>query len=240
MATITLFELLNSKITIGETDKVQPKVEKKDNIEDIIARLKAAGYEITKSNTSSNKKKSNTKPADNKSAANKKGTASRGSNKKLTFGNVVKNGYFKMFNLKDKNNPVLVGVGKALEVSKKDSTITYVKDGSDRKMVALENCVAIDKKEFDKLSKNKALKHYFARQTNSKQLSHTDFKSVYALYLSKNGKITPEEFAKANSDQDFATELYDKFSRKEGIKLSNADALKLFAEELKNSSAKAN
>lgn len=201
-----------------------------------------SNYTVAKAtdNKTSSLKKSNTKPAA-KAANNKKSTASKGSNETLAFGKVKAKQHFACYNLKDKNNPVLAKVGYAVKVDNKAKIVYAVYGKNDKKGFALENCVAITKQKYDKL------KSKFGVKTDSKsnpkvststKLTATDYKAVYAFNLKKLGKITDEEFAKANSDPAVATELYKKFSSE--VKLLNADALKLFAEEVKSSSAKVN
>lgn len=199
----------------------------KDNAHNSIEDRKPSSFnKVETKNKPVNAPKSNNKSKKSSKKTSNKNTTkgSKDSNKsknKLNFGKVKKDDYFKVFNL---NTNKVCAVGKAVEV--KDKIAYTIVDGDLKKGYDLDHCVAIDKKEFGKLSKK------FSKKTT--KLSPADYKVVYSKYLLDLGKITQEEFAKAKDSNDVAKELYTKY--KAEVKLSNAKALEILA---KNSSAKA-
>jgi len=174
--------------------------------------------------------------------ADKKPTSK--ASKKLDFGKVKKGDYFKVYNLTDKNNPILVKVGYAKEVSKKDSTITVFtsKDGKDSKKYALENCVAISKKEYhtlsSKLKKAQKADNKVIKPSTAKRLNEHDYTVVMA-YLAKKQDNNVDYVELANSC-DNKKDLADirKNIKKElpDFKLTAEEAVKTFASIVKNDS----
>lgn len=138
--------------------------------------------------------------------------------KTVAFGKVKKGDYFKVV-----VNDKVTRVGKANTVSAKDKVLTAIGG----KKYALDNCVAINKKEYGKLKKSLKADNE-PKKSTSTRLTAADYKVVYAAYLVKQGKINEETFAKAKDSKEIATELYKQF--KDDVKLSNAEALKLLAE----------
>lgn len=153
-----------------------------------------------------------------KEAKSPKKSAAKAAAKTVAFGKVKKGDYFKVV-----VNDKVTRVGKANTVSVKDKVLTAIGG----KKYALDNCVAINKKEYGKLKKSLKPDNE-PKKSTSTRLSAADYKVVYAAYLVKQGKINEETFAKAKDSNEIATELYKQF--KDDVKLSNAEALKLLAE----------
>lgn len=184
-------------------------------------------------NTTSNKV-AYTKKVDNKVVENankvskastkgKKSTKGRKTtkDKKLIFGKVKVGGFAKCINKKDDK---VVYVGKIKSIDLNDNTVDFTSG----KKWAKENCVAIGETEFKRLKKSLKIKD------STNWLAPKDYKAIYAYNLFKLGKITEDDFTKANADENYSTELYQKF--KTEVKLNNAEAMKILAEN----SAKAN
>lgn len=182
------------------------------DIEDISANGKTVKSHDTVVNTTVGK------PSSTKSGKSKSKPAAKAAAKTVAFGKVKKGDYFKVV-----VNDKVTRVGKANTVSVKDKVLTAVGG----KKYALDNCVAINKKEYGKLKKSLKPDNE-PKKSTSTRLSATDYKVVYAAYLVKQGKINEETFAKAKDSNEIATELYKQF--KDDVKLSNAEALKLLAE----------
>ena len=180
------------------------------DIEDISANGRTVKSHDTVVNTTVGK------PSSTKSGKSKSKPAKAG--KTVAFGKVKKGDYFKVV-----VNDKVTRVGKANTVSVKDKILTAIGG----KKYALDNCVAINKKEYGKLKKSLKADNE-PKKSTSTRLSAADYKVVYAAYLVKQGKINEETFAKAKDSNEIATELYKQF--KDDVKLSNAEALKLLAE----------
>ena len=162
-------------------------------------------------------------------ANNTKQTSTKGATKPtkaLAFGKVKVGDYFKVVVDKD-GKQTTTRIGKADSIDKNDK-IVWVKNGDDKKGFALEKCVPISKAEYGKLKKKLKVSEAKTKVSTSTKLAPKDYKVVYCYNLTKLGKITEEEFAKAKADDAVASELYKKF--KDEVKLANSDAIKLLAE----------
>jgi len=180
------------------------------------------GIEDTKPQTFS---KTESKPQvapKSKPVASSKGT-SKAKAKPLGFGKVKVGDYFKVVVDKD-GKATTTRVGKANKIDTKDKILT----ATNGKKFALEKCITISKAEYGKLSKKLKVSEAKPAVSTSTKLTAKDYKVVYCFNLTKLGKITEEEFSKAKTDDQVASELYKKF--KDEVKLSNSEAIKLLAE----------
>lgn len=162
----------------------------------------------------------------------KKPTANK--NKELAFGKNIKVGnYVKCLNLKDHK---LVCFGKVAAIKDGDNVGKIVELTNTRKF-AIENCIAISEKEFKTLSKtHKGIAKQNAKKqsTTSTKLTARDYKLCYAKYLLTLGKITESDFNQVKADDKALSELYHLYTESdEPVKLSNADAMKIFADNAK-------
>ena len=140
------------------------------------------------------------------------------------FGKVKVGDYFKVVVDKD-GKPTTTRIGKADKVDLKDKILT----ATNGKKFALEKCITVSKAEYGKLKKKLKVSEAKEPVSTATKLTAKDYKVVYCFNLTKLGKITDEEFAKAKTDDAVASELYKKF--KGEVKLANSEAIKLLAEK---------
>ena len=174
------------------------------------------GYQTT---TADNKSAYKQPKVDTTKGAKKVSKVADKSAKEVAYGKVKKGDFVKVVNL---NTNKVVAVGKAKKVLLKDKIVV----ATSGKKFALENCVAINETTYNKLKKS--LKVSKANVSTSKKLSPADFKKVYCVKLAKQGLLNENDFAKAKDNAEYRSELYKQF--KNEVKLTNAEALKLFAE----------
>lgn len=206
---------------INLTDKVSVEKPSTTHEETKVSSAVANKNKSVPAKADSDKSKSTTR-----SSKGKKQTASKEASKAISFGNVKKGDYFKVYNLKDKNNPKVVNVGFAKEIESDGTIIVYANDNS-KKMFAQENCVAISKKDYHKLQKSLAKNKPVKTGLKDPKI----WKLVYALMLLKQNKISEADFAKAKEDDKFSSELYHKF--KAEVKADNEVMQKLYNESCK-------
>ncbi len=195
------------EIVIVDNELAQPKVENKPVVD-----------------------KSTTKPANTtKSGKKNKPTAPKGAKKHADkSAKAIKKGDFFKVVVNDK----VTAVGKANNVRANDKIVETVGG----KKYALENCIAISKKQYQSLKKTLKPKSE-PKASTSKRLNATDYKIVYCKYLKDLGKIDDSTFAKAKDSAEIRSELYKQF--KDDVHLSNDKALEMFAASAKAEVAKA-
>jgi len=195
-------------------------------------------------NTASNKVeqavKNNSKSKSSaKSKKNSKAGKTTGNKKpELAFGKNIKVGNFvKVLNLKDHklvNCGKVKSLGGKIEDNEVDTRFVELTSG---KKYALNHVISISESEFKKLAKTRkgvAKQKAKKEASTSTKLTSKDYKKCYAKHLLNLGKITEGDFNQVIKDDNALSELYHLYAESdEPVKLSNADALKIFADNAK-------
>ena len=228
-------------LTPNQMNFVSSMVNNGMNYQDALKLVGVNLYAMDRTENTTNKsaKPVSKSKADNKVASttntNKKDQTHKGKKSKekkakaktLPFGKDIKvGGFVKIYNLKTKK---VVMAGKVKDLDKSCNAVEL----TNTKKYAIENCIAISDKEFAKLKKSLKLsaRAETKKDSTSTRLSPQDYKLCYAKYLVTLGKITEDDFAKAKDDKVALHDLYEMFAKgDEKVKLSNADAMKIFAE----------